>query len=221
VLRAVAKDREVRYSNLAEFAEALRPFASEEGQESVVRIAKVLGRRSARSLPPPLPGAPRPNAIVHVAQPAKAPVAVEAPNNGRRWAELALTGAGLAAAGALGVFFAVHAMEGALVAAIAPRAVVADLAPALPASAAAAAVAVAPPVAPAPLQVPAALPIAVTAATAAVPPVTPPQAVRPVSPPPPRRAVATIVPAERAVVADAKPVAEAPARTTGLFDDAN
>jgi len=227
VLRALAKDREVRYSNLAEFAEALGPFASEEGQESVARITKVLGRRTAaRSLPPPLPGAaPRPNAIVHVARPpAKAPAAVAAPSNRRRWAELALTGAGLAAAGALGVFFAVHAMEGALVAAIAPRAVVADLSPALPASAVPAALAVAPvaPVAASavvavPPQVPAALPVAVSASTA----VAPPRPVHPVTPPAPRRAVASTAPAERAVVADAKPVAEAPARTTGLFDDAN
>jgi serine/threonine-protein kinase len=229
VLRALAKDREVRYSNLAEFAEALGPFASEEGQESVARIAKVLGRRTAtRSLPPALPGAaPRPSAIVHVARPpAKAAPVVEAPRGGRRWAELALTGAGLAAAGALGVFFAVHAMEGALVAAIAPRAVVADLSPALPASAppVGAAVAVVPPtvapVASAVQQVPAALPVAVTAATAVAPPVASPRPIHPVIPPP-RRSIASTPPAEPAVVADAKPVAQAPARTTGLFDDAN
>ncbi|HYQ46828.1 MAG TPA: serine/threonine-protein kinase, partial [Polyangiaceae bacterium] len=139
ILRAVAKDREARYSNIGEFAEALRPFASEDGQESISRIAKALGRRAARSLPPPLPGAARPNAIVHVARPAKAPTAAASPPSNahsRRWLELALTGAGLATAGALGVFFAVHTMEGALAAAIAPRAVVADLSPALPASAA-------------------------------------------------------------------------------------
>jgi len=251
VLRAVAKDREVRYSNLAEFAEALRPFSSEEGQESISRIAKVLGRRTSRSLPPPLPGAVRPNAIVHVAQPAKAPTAIEAPSNARRWTELALTGAGLAAAGALGVFFAVHTMEGALIAAMTPRAVVADLSPALPALPApappappvAAPLAVVPPAsagvvpqAPAIPQMAPAPPVPVTppapsppqiAVAAAAPVVAPaaaprPVAAHPVAPPlAPRRVAASTAPVERAVVADAKPVPNTPARTTGLFDDAN
>ncbi|HEY3253655.1 MAG TPA: protein kinase, partial [Polyangiaceae bacterium] len=226
VLRAIAKDREGRYSNLPELAEALRPFASEEGQESIPRIAKVFGRRSTRSIPPPLPGAQR--AIVHVARPpAKAP-AVEAPraSSGRRWTELALTGAGLFAAGALGVFFAVHTMESALVAAITPRTVVADLSPALPAApvAPAAAVVSAAPVVPAapvaPVTVAASVAPSVPAATPAASPVAPqrPRAVAPVTP---RRAMADTAPVERAVVADAKPVAAAPARATGLFDDAN
>ncbi|MEI9953461.1 MAG: serine/threonine-protein kinase [Pseudomonadota bacterium] len=230
VLRAVAKDREVRYSNLAEFAEALRPFASEEGQESLPRIAKVLGRRPARSIPPPLPGAPRSRAIVHVAQPSQAP-AFQAPSNTRRWTELALTGAGLAAAGALGVFFAVHTMEGALAAAIAPRNVVADLSPALPApvpvvaSAAApiASVALTAPVALAAPVASATVPVALTAPAPApvASPVAPQRPVPALVPAGPRRAAANVAPVERAVVADAKPVANTPARAPGLFDDAN
>ncbi|MEI9941152.1 MAG: serine/threonine-protein kinase [Pseudomonadota bacterium] len=235
VLRAVAKDREDRYSSLAELAEALRPFASEEGQESASRIAKVLGRRASRSLPPPLPGAPRSKAIVHVARSPKAPPPVhQAPSNTRRWTELALTGAGLAAAGALGVFFAVHTMEGALAAAIAPRTVVADLSPALPATVPAVASAAAPlappPVAVASAQAPAALvapaPVALAAPVTATPaavlptpaPVPPARVVAPVAP---RRPVANTAPVERAVVADAKPVATSPTRAPGLFDDAN
>jgi len=254
ILRAVAKDREARYSNIGEFAEALRPFASEEGQEAISRIAKALGRRAARSLPPPLPGGARPNAIVHVARPAKAPAAAaSAPSNAnsRRWLELALTGAGLATAGALGVFFAVHTMEGALAAAIAPRAVVADLSPALPASAAGTppalaatpqapavqlpvasppAVAVTPQIAvasqqqAATLQVPVAPQVAgvvVSSVPAAVPSIVSARPAHPVAPVTPRKPVASAAPVERAVVADAKPVANSPARTTGLFDDAN
>jgi hypothetical protein len=227
----VAKDREARYSNLAEFAEALRPFASEEGQESIARIAKALGRRAARSLPPPLPGAPRSSAIVHVARPAakKAP-AVALPVNTRRWGELALTAAGLAAAGALGVFFAVHTMEGALAAAIAPRAVVADLSPALPASAAPL-VLVAPPPAGVVAAVPhvlaapqvAALPVAgpISAVPAPASPAVATRAVRAVAPTAVRPPVASAAPVERAIVADANTAANPPARTTGLFDDAN
>jgi len=260
ILCAVAKDREARYSNIGEFAEALRPFASEEGQESISRIAKALGRRAARSMPPPLPGA-HPNAIVHVARAAKAPVApLPPPSNthARRWVELVLTGAGLATAGALGVFFAVHTMEGALAAAVAPRPVVADLSPALPASgltnvsppaalpaapqaavpaqqpvalqpAPAVTVAAAPPIAVA--QQPqvatppvAAIPqagIAVSTVPAVAPSIAPARPVHPIAPVAPRKPIATAAPVERAVVADAKPVAAAPARTTGLFDDAN
>jgi serine/threonine-protein kinase len=233
LLRAVAKDREARYSNLAELAEALRPFASEEGQESIARIAKTLGRRPSRSLPPPLPGAPRSNAIVHVARPAatKVPAVAQPPSNTRRWAELALTGAGLAAAGALGVFFAVHTMEGVLAAALAPPAVVADLSPALPAPVApppAAAVSAAPqllaaPQAPGTPQV-AVLPVAAAAAPAvpaAAASIVAPRPVRPIAPVPPRRPVASAAPVERAVVADARPVENTSARTTDLFDDAN
>jgi hypothetical protein len=41
-------------------------------------------------------------------------VVVPKPRMSVWWAELALTGAGLATAGALGVFFAVDAMEGAV-----------------------------------------------------------------------------------------------------------
>jgi len=232
VLRAVAKDREARYSNLAEFAETLRPFASEEGQESIARIAKALGRRAARSLPPPLPGAPGPNAIVHVARPAtaKTPAMPASPNSGRRWAELVLTGAGLAAAGALGVFFAIHTMEGALAAAIAPRGVVADLSPALPASVAPVVLVAPPPagvigaapqaaVAPQVAAVPVVAPV--SAVPAPVSPAVAPRAVRSVAPAPARLPVASAAPAERAVVADANAVASSPARTTGLFDDAN
>lgn len=222
VSRALAKDREARHSNLVEFAEALAPFASEEGQESIPRIIKALGRRAARSLPPPLPGAARSRAIVHLAQPAAKAAAPEAPRpSARRWTELALVGAGLAAAGALGAFFAVRSMESALTAALAPRAVVSDLSPALPA--ASAAVSQAPPVpqpipvvaqAPATAQIPAAQP-------ASAPP--PARVVRPVvmSAPLPRKIAINSAPAEPAVVADAKPVANAPARTSGLFDDAN
>ncbi|HYP77738.1 MAG TPA: serine/threonine-protein kinase [Polyangiaceae bacterium] len=224
VLRAVAKDREARYSNLAEFAEALRAFASEEGRESVARIAKALGRRARRSLPPPLPApVPRSKAIVHVAGAARVPAVAQAPNNARRWAELALTGAGLAAAGALGVFFAVHTMEGALVAAIAPHAVVADLSPALPASA----VLVSPPpagaisAAPLALAVPSVAVAAVTAAPDAASSGIAPRPKRPLAPMPARRPVTSAAPAERTVVADAKPGIDAPPRTNGLFDDPN
>ena len=224
VLRAVAKDREARYSNLAEFVEALRPFASEEGQESIPRITKVLGRRAARSIPPPLPGAPRSKAIVHVARSAQSPVA-PAPSRSRRWVELALTGAGLAAAGALGVFFAVHTMEGALAAAIAPpRSVVADLSPALPAPS---------PPGPAPLASmqsptlaqPVPSPTAATGAASAravaTVPVVSALPVRVIVPTPPRRVVANAAPAERTVVADAKPAATTTKAAPGLFDDAN
>jgi len=242
VQRAVAKDREARYSNLAEFAEALRPFASEEGDESIQRITKVLARRPTRSLPPPLPGAPRSNAIVHVARSSKAPAAVapSSPSKTRRWTELALTGAGLAAAGALGVFFAMHAMEGALAAAIAPRTVVADLSPALPAPSPAASgepavrtepraavvPAAAPPSAVASAQVvaptPAVAPAAPVAASAlAVAPIAPARPVRVAAAPPPHRIAAATAPVERAVVADAKPVPNQPSRAPGLFDDAN
>ena len=255
VLRAVAKEREARYANLAEFGEALRPFASEAGYESIARIAKALGRCVARPSPPPLPSSQRSKAIVHVARPPAAHTpAAEAPVNTRRWAELALTAAGLAAAGALGVFFAVHTMEGALAAAIAPRTVVAGVSPAVPASATAGPVtpvslpaAVAPqalptspatpvaplpavaqapqPVVPAAASAASALPIALSVAVAPVGPL--PVAPRPtsrplVAPASPRRAVASAAMAERAVVADAKPVAaNPPAQTTGLFDDAN
>ncbi len=238
VLRSVAKDREARYSSIAELAEALRPFASEEGQESVPRIAKALRRRvsGVGSLPPPLPGAPRTRAIVHVARPPKPAVAAIASPVQRRWAELALTGAGLAAAGALGVFVAVHTMEGALAAALAPHAVVADLSPALPAPATAAVAPVAPvapaasvasvaPVAPVTARPVAQQPRAVVAA-AAVAPVAVVPAARAASPaaaalPVAHPALSKPAPAERAVVADAKPLVNTPANARGLFDDAN
>jgi len=230
VQRAVAKDREARYSNLVEFAEALRPFASEEAQESIARIAKVLGRRAARSLPPPLPGAARPSkAIVHVARPpetSKTSV-FDPPSRGRRWTELALTAAGLAAAGALGVFFAVHTMEAALTAAIAPRAVTAELSPALPASVAATPIVSRDPAAPVTAvasATPAALPVAVSAPTTSqtAAPEAVPRPVRVVAPAAPRRVVPMPAPVERAVVADAKPVATVAAKAPpGLFDDAN
>ena len=241
VLRAVAKDREARFSTLAEFAEELKPFASEEGAESVERISKALGRR-ATSLPPAMPGAAaRSRAIVHVArppQPAAAPAApavAPAPRARNRWAELALTGAALAAAGAIGVFAAVHTMERALADAIAPRTVVADLSPALPAptqtvaaaaapvtaavQAPAATVAVAPPAPAAQTTPAAAAPTPVVATTLAAPGMRPavPARVTPVNVAP----AAKPAPVERAVVADAKSVTSKPATASGLFDDAN
>ncbi len=229
VLRAVAKDREARYASLAELAEALGPFASEEGAEAVTRIGKALGRRAATA-PPPLPGAPRSRAIVHVARPTQAPTAIATPRVRSRWVELALTGAALAAAGALGVFAAVHTMERALADALAPRSVAADLSPALPASIAAQPAAVGtqpvlpsavpntPPVAPKVAPAPPAAATPVVATTLTMPVVHPAVPARaPVNPTPtPKPPVA-----ERAVVADTKPVAGKPPSAAGLFDDAN
>lgn len=224
VLRAVAKDREARYSSLAEMAEALSPFASEEGAEAVVRIGKALGRRAA-TVPPPLPGAPRSRAIVHVARPPQASVALATPRGRGRWAELALTGAALAAAGAIGVFAAVHTMERALADALAPRTVVADLSPALPAPQPVAAAIQAVAVAPASSTVPS--PSAPVATAAATPVVATTLTVPAVHPAVPARASVNSTPApkppatERAVIADAKPIASRPPSGAGLFDDAN
>ncbi len=137
VLRCLAKDPEERFASVAELALALKPFASAEGHDSVERIGKIFGRRSRAVRPPPLPGEhPATRAIVHVPQPPKAAPApasdVRAPS--RRLLELGVTACALAAAGALGVYVAMRSMEGALAAALAPRAVVADLSPALPAA---------------------------------------------------------------------------------------
>jgi hypothetical protein len=172
-------------------------------------------------MPPPLPGASRSRAIVHVARATQAPAASATPRVRRRWAELALTGAALAAAGAIGVFAAVHTMERALADALAPRSVVADLSPALPAPIAVPIAAststnlkpIAPPVPTTPV---AATPVVAT--TLMMPVVHPSVPARaPVnSTPTPKRPAA-----ERAVVADAKPVASKPPSAAGLFDDAN
>jgi serine/threonine-protein kinase len=243
VLRCVAKDRQERYPNLAELASALSPFASTEGLRSVDRISKVSARRARSAQPPQLPGQQRSHAIVHVRRP---PVSVEVqtPDSAarRRWSELALTGLGFAFAGALGVFVAVHMMEGALISALAPRAVVADLSPALPAPVALTAVS---PAALAPaLQTPAPalqtqqavpLPAAGAVVAALAPQIPQPKAAvvgtsqPPLMPPlarvavvaPRRSTVAKITRVDAAAVADAKPAPSKVATGPGLFDDAN
>lgn len=195
VLRCLAKDPRERFGSLGELCEALAPFASEGRELSARRVVRSLARRGGTSLPPPLPGAQPTKAIVRVApaavtaKPAAAPVPT-AP--ARRWAELALTALALAAAGALGVFVAVRMMENALAAALAPRQVVAELSPALPAP-----VLVAPPVAPQP-------------SASAAPVVARPAARRATPAPAPAKVTLT----ERAVVAKAP-------SSGGLFDDAN
>lgn len=231
VLRCLAKDQEERFANVAELASALKPFSTAEGHDSVERINKVFGRRTRDVRPPPLPGhAPTTRAIVHVPQPVKStPAPAPEVRGSRRLLELGLTAVALAAAGALGVYVAIRSMEGALAAAVAPRTIVADFSPALPAPqpaplsslgqvevapSATTAPAVTTQAAPArpqptPTQVPAALAVAPVRAVAPAP-------AHAASPAPAHHVVAKTEAAD-AVVADAKP---AP-RPAGLFDDAN
>ena len=243
VLRCVAKDRDERFASIAELASALRPFASAEGHRSVDRVCKVLSRRVPRSMPPQLPGQQRSRAIVHVAPP-PAKIESKTPSNSRRrWGELALTGLGLAGAGALGVFVAVHVMEGALASALVPRTVLADLSPALPAPVFTPSAQGAEQNAPAQALTTQPLPASDSApARAVTPPALHPLkvAVAPIATPAARAAAATIpaspVPAPAAAVsrrsvkgsladgpaiADAKPVSSKAGASPGLFDDAN
>lgn len=232
VLRCLAKERDERFPSVAALASALNPFASTIGHDSAARVSRTLGQRPRSSLPPPLPGQSR--AIVRVPPPPKRipPPVVPPAHPGRRFGELALTALGLAAASALGVYVAIHAMEGALAAAVKPRAVVADLSPALPASAPAMGAASAPITASTPI---AALPTAAQVAT----PVTKPTATSVASPPQPAPVTAPMpvavrapaAPARRAApkaaldgaaaLADAKPVPVKGTSGQGLFDDAN
>lgn len=50
VTRCLTKDRNLRYSNVAELAWALQPFASEVGRTSVERVSRMLGVRPAPNL---------------------------------------------------------------------------------------------------------------------------------------------------------------------------
>ena len=131
-----------------------------------------------------------------------------------RLAELGLTALGLAAAGALGVYVAIHAMEGTLAAAIAPRAVVADLSPALPASQ------IVPVVAPSASAVPASA--SVLPPVAFTKPIALPQATHAAPLPAlvhrPQPKASTL---DRAVVADAKRDTPTSVQGAGLFDDSN
>jgi serine/threonine protein kinase len=203
----LAKERDQRYPGIAALAIALQPFASATGQVSAERVSGIASRSSRSRRPPPLPGhAVR--AIVHVPQPPRpTPPVVLAASPSRRLGELALTGLGLAAAGALGVYVAIHAMEGALAAAARPQAVVASLSPAL----------AAPPTALSPVVSAAVAPLV------AVAPVKPQQA-QPVvarAAVPLRRVPSKSATPERAVVADANPVASKSAQPQGLFDESN
>jgi eukaryotic-like serine/threonine-protein kinase len=214
VLRCLHKDRDERHESVAALAGALRPFASTSGHEAAERLSRTTARRSRSTLPPPLPGHAT-RAIVRVPPPPKpTPSTPPRPRLSHRLAELGLTALGLAAAGALGVYVAIHAMEGTLAAAIAPRAVVADLSPALPASQ------VTPVVAPTANAVPASAPVLPAVALA-----------RPIALP--RAPQAAPVPAlvhrpapkastlDRAIVADAKRDTPTSAQGAGLFDDSN
>lgn len=222
VLRCLAKQPEERPASVGALANALKPFASAEGHDSVERVSQTLGRRSRSTRPPPLPGQASTRAIVRVPPPPKAapPVLVQAPAPLRRLAELALTALVLAGACALGVYVAIRSMEGALAAAVAPRAVVAELSPALPAHQLAQTTAPGPSASTAPPKL---------SQTSAVPaqPLVNPAPLRVAARPfvqlqahtvLPQRVPAKSAPApEGAVVADAKPAAQA----RGLFDDAN
>jgi eukaryotic-like serine/threonine-protein kinase len=65
ILRCVEKDRNARFSNVAELALALRPFAAEDGLPAVDRISRMVGRGTR----PPLFSHTR--ALVHVPPPPK------------------------------------------------------------------------------------------------------------------------------------------------------
>ena len=217
VLRCVEKERSERYASIVELANALLPFASLEGHACVLRIAKALGRRASKTLPPPLPGQ-RTRAIVRVSRPLPVTKSAEMPRVGRRWVELLVTAAALATAGALGVFVAVHMMEGALAAALAPRPVVASLSPALPAPVvtvtASAFASQAPRSEPnAPIRTVAARPAPQPRPVGAALPV--------MAALPAPHSVSKAPLSERTVIADAQPVASKPASGPGLFDDAN
>ncbi|HTA89622.1 MAG TPA: serine/threonine-protein kinase [Polyangiaceae bacterium] len=227
VLTCLAKEREERYGSVAALAAALRPFASATGHGSAERLDRAFAQRSRSARPPPLPGQPT-RAIVRVPPPPKsAPSPSLPPSAARRFTELGLTAVGLAAAGALGVYVAIRSMEGALAAAVAPRAVVSDLSPALPAPRLADAV---PPsamiaatasVAPRPSQSVVSAPRVASRAAATVEPL---GTAAPAAPPAAavlRHAAARAAASENSVVADAKPAATKSAAARGLFDDAN
>ncbi|MGC4090114.1 MAG: protein kinase [Polyangiaceae bacterium] len=71
ILRCLAKDREARFASVADFASALRRFASPEAQVAADRIARTLGR-AGRTLPVGV----NPSALVHIG-PAPAPPRAE------------------------------------------------------------------------------------------------------------------------------------------------
>lgn len=210
--RCLTTDRSGRYASARELASALAPFASAAGEASVRRMNRASGRASSHSTPPPLPGSGS-RAIVRVGA-AELPKALPTiARSGPRWGELVLTAVGLATAGAVGVFVAVHVMEGALAASLPARPVVAELSPALPARA--------PSVAP---------PLLLSAATSATPPVlAPATAHQPVIVPAIRRSAPLRVARSSGQVALARRASAASSSVQvgpadplpGLFDDAN
>jgi eukaryotic-like serine/threonine-protein kinase len=204
VLRCLAKERAERFASVLELATELRPFATAEGQLSLDRIARGLGRRVRTTRPPPLPGEAS-RAIVHVpAPPKKESKAIAAsPSASRRFGELVLTGVGFGCAAAIGALAAIHSMQGALSAA-APRALVADLSPALPAP---------------PLRV---VPVVTPTSSLTTPVVAP--ALAPRSPVQVPRKAVTPKAETHVVVSDAvdpKPVVAKNTAPKDLFDDAN
>jgi hypothetical protein len=143
---------------------------------------------------------------VHVASPPQAaPSRAQPAPAARRLSELALTALGLAAAGALGVYITIRVLEGPLTAAVAPRIVVTDLSPALPAPA---------------TLTPLATPIA--ASTKPQPNVAQPTVAHVIRTPLKAQAELTRATApKRDPIAEAKPSEAKRAPARGLFDDAN
>jgi serine/threonine protein kinase len=227
VLNCLAKEREERYATVGALANALRPFASTTGHHSAEWVDRAFESRARSTRPPPLPGQLT-RAIVRVPPPPQVARAASRPPPPRamsRLAELALMAAGLGAAGALGVYVAIRSMEGALAAAAAPRAVVANLSPALTAPPA-----VLPPSAPASVAAVQAVAAELRAAPRVAAQSSAPGVVQPAvtlqvprAPlsPQPRRPAPRAVVTENTVVADAKPSVTKSAPTQGLFDDAN
>ena len=78
VLRCLEKDRERRYSSVAELARALLPFAPGDSRQLVTRICRVLGE-SEHSIPAPPPSlAPRSATLVQPRRASSKPVAAVA-----------------------------------------------------------------------------------------------------------------------------------------------